>query len=54
MATTITMSLNNCKKTFRVFPDCSYQILNGTVWGELLEDFADAYIKLREAGFHEV
>ena len=51
---TITMELNGYRKTFRVFQDCSYQMLNGNKWSETLHDFADAYIKLREAGFKEV
>lgn len=50
----ITMELNGCKKTFRVFPDCTYQILNRNKWSEKLPDFAEVYIRLRDAGFKEI
>lgn len=49
----IKMAKNGKVATFHVFQDCTYRVLNGTKWSDISEDFGDAYIKLREAGWEE-
>ena len=47
---TITMVKNSTEITFNVMTDCSFTIAGSS---EVISDFADYYIKLRDAGFVE-
>ena len=50
----LVMSKGNKIVKFSLNRDASYRIWKGTGWSITYPDFADAYIKLREAGFIEV
>lgn len=49
----LTMHKGDYSRTFWLFNDGTYRILNPTGWSPVYEDFADAYIRMREAGFKE-
>ena len=50
----IKMRKKNKTISFWLFNDGTYRILSGNGWSKNYEDFADKYIKLRDAGFVEV